>query len=140
MPLGDDTLTQPEGRRWPVALKGKFGPRLRQMRLDRGLTLREFCERAEADPGNYSRIERGLFAPPGLDIIRQYVEVLGIKAGSDEYTSLLDAAAVDRGQLPADILSDEQVMEEMPAFFRLLRQRTITEEDVKCLVDVIRRR
>lgn len=123
-----------------MVAKGKFGPHLRDLRVSKDMTLREFCERAGVDAGNYSRIERGLFAPPSAETIRKYAEALDVAIGSDEHTEMLDLAAVDRGQLPSDLLRDEQVVEELPAFFRLLRQRAIDADQVRNLVEVIRRR
>lgn len=41
-----------------------FGGILRNWRLRNGITLRRMCELVNMDPGNYSKLERGLLAPP----------------------------------------------------------------------------
>ena len=41
-----------------------FGELLKSLRVARRETLREFCDKHKLDPGNYSRLERGLFPPP----------------------------------------------------------------------------
>ncbi len=45
-------------------MPSKFSSMLKRIRLERGLTLREFCLKNGFDPGNYSKLERGLFPPP----------------------------------------------------------------------------
>ena len=41
-----------------------FGAFFRAKRKALGITLREFCRRNGFDPGNVSRLERGLVPPP----------------------------------------------------------------------------
>ena len=119
---------------------GGFGQLLKQHRIANGQTLREFCRINRFDPGNYSRVERGLFAPPGEDQIKRYARALGIEVGSDEYVELLDQAAADRGELPRDLLSDEQVVGELPVLFRTLRGQPVDDEKLDKLVELIRKR
>jgi len=120
--------------------RGKFGPKLRELRVSRNLTLREFCDRAKVDAGNYSKIERGLFAPPGADKIEQYLKPLGIEVGSDEYVELIDLAAIDRGELPRRLLSDEQVLAELPVLFSVLGGEAVSEDRLDKLIELIRHR
>lgn len=117
-----------------------FGPKLKELRIRANVTLRNFCLKGGFDPGNYSRIERGLFAPPSDEKVREYAAALGLQVGSDEFVDLLDRAAIDRGQLPADILNDEQVLAELPVLFRSLRGDPVNEDDLNKLVDLLRKR
>jgi len=119
---------------------GTFGPRLKELRIREGLTLREFCKRGQFDPGNFSRLERGLFTPPSAQKVAEYLAVLGIGPGNEEYTDLLDRAAADRGQLPADVLEDEELVRELPALFRTLRGDAIDGRQRDSLIDLIRKR
>ena len=41
-----------------------FGAFIKDARINAGLTLRGFCKIMKADPGNWSKIERGLLPPP----------------------------------------------------------------------------
>lgn len=41
-----------------------YGDFVKKIRLEKRLTLREFCRRANIDSGNWSRIERGVMPPP----------------------------------------------------------------------------
>lgn len=119
---------------------GKFGSRLKQLRVSKGQTLREFCEQHGFDPGNYSKIERGLFAPPSSDKVAAYARALGVESGSDEYVELLDLATIDRGELPREFLSDQRLMQELPVLFRTLRGQRVDEEALDRLVQLIKQR
>lgn len=44
-------------------MKKKFGKRLRELRLERGLTQEQIAERIHIEPENYSRLENGLSFP-----------------------------------------------------------------------------
>ena len=120
--------------------KGMFGSNLKELRIRRGQTLREFCRANGLDAGNYSRMERGLSAPPGEETIRRYAEALGIEVGSDKYVELVDLAAADRGELPRDLLTDEQLVGELPLLFRTLRGRPVDDEKLDKLAELIRNR
>ena len=45
--------------------KSYFGEFFKESRIKRNFTLREFCNKFGYDPGNISKIERGLLKPPG---------------------------------------------------------------------------
>lgn len=118
----------------------KFGPFLEGLRQKRRLTLREFCRRAGCDPANLSRIERGLMPPPrSEEIIEKYAAVLGLQRGSDEWHQLFDLAAAEHGRVPADLMSDKELVAALPTFFRTLRGQKPTIEEMRRLADKIRR-
>jgi transcriptional regulator with XRE-family HTH domain len=121
-------------------MPGRFGALLKELRLKSGQTLREFCTRHGFDAGNYSRMERGLFAPPQRDKIEAYAEALGVEKGSSTFVELLDRASVDRGELPSDFLADEELLDELPVLFRTLRGQPVGEEKLDRLVEILRRR
>lgn len=41
----------------------EFGSLVKDLRMQRRMTLREFCRRTGFDPGNWSKIERGILQP-----------------------------------------------------------------------------
>ena len=99
--------------------RNAFGDYLKKSRLAQRLTLREFCERNKLDAGNYSRLERGLYPPPQTDeAVAKYARALGLEEGADQWIELFDLAAASRGQLPTDLLSDEELLEKLPALFQ----------------------
>jgi transcriptional regulator with XRE-family HTH domain len=64
--------------------------------LASGKTLREFCLEHGIAPGNYSRLERGLFLPPqSQELMEKYALALGLTSGSDDWLEFFDTAAVE---------------------------------------------
>ncbi len=119
----------------------RFGELLKAFRLEAGLSLREFCARNGFDAGNYSKLERGRFAPPETeDRVRLYAEALGLSPGSDEWMALFDAAAAGRGRIPDDIMSDEEVVDKLPVLFRTIRSEQQSGSiDLDDLIERIKR-
>ncbi len=117
-----------------------FGDFFKQIRKKKRITLREFCIQAQADPANISRLERGAMPPPqDTDILERYAKALGIETGSDDWYTFFDLAAAGRGMIPKDLLSDKEVVKMLPAFFRTLRGQKPTEEEMRKLVDKIKK-
>lgn len=117
-----------------------FGQFFKRCRIDLGVTLRAFCEKNGLDPGNLSRLERGLLPPPqSEEKLTQYARALGLKPGDDRWLEFFDLAAAEHGRIPKDILSDEEVVEKLPVLFRTLRGEKVSEEELNALLDKIRR-
>ncbi len=117
-----------------------FGPYLHELRKEKRITLRAFCAKANADPGNISKIERGVWPPPqDHEILERYANALEITKGSDEWYKFFDYAAADRGLVPQDLMSDEEVVKSLPVLFRTLRREKPSSEDLDKLVDKLRR-
>lgn len=123
-----------------MAIASNFGSFLKEKRRKLGLTLREFCRINGFDPGNLSKIERGLLPPPQTkEILVRYASALEIKEGTDDWLIFSDLATTSAGKIPADIVSNEQLMNHLPVLFRAARRRTHDEAELKKLVDSIRR-
>lgn len=117
-----------------------FGPYLKNIRIQKRVTLRDFCKKADADPGNISRIERGVWPPPqDQDILERYAKALAIKEATDEWYRFFDYAAADRGIVPQDIMSDQEVVKMLPVFFRTMRGQKPTEKEMRELAEKIRK-
>ncbi|MBN2568870.1 MAG: helix-turn-helix transcriptional regulator [Deltaproteobacteria bacterium] len=113
---------------------------MKQKRIERGLTLREFCRVNEMDPGNISKIERGLLPPPQTkEILVKYAAALGIKEGTDDWLLFCDLAVTSAGKIPPDIVSNEEVMNALPVLFRTVRKEKLDEKDLEELVKAIKR-
>jgi len=116
-----------------------FGGCLKQSRMEQGKTLREFCFEHGFDPGNMSKMERDLLAAPQSEIaLARLARALGIAQETQEWEEFYDLAAISCGQIPRAILSDEEAVAKLPLFFRTLRGRHVTREDVERLVEVIK--
>ncbi len=114
-----------------------FGEFIKNLRIERRMTLREFCRAAKLDPSNWSKIERGFAPPPKSKVVLQGIaEVLNIEEGSEEYITLFDLAAI--GHIPTDLLSDEQVLDKLPVFFRTIRGEKPSRKELEELIRIMR--
>ena len=117
-----------------------FGEFIKERRIAKSIGLREFCKRLEIDASNWSKIERGLLAPPqDGGRLRKIARVLEIKIGSSLWKEMKDKANIDAGIIPEDILSDEKVLTSLPMFFRTIRSEKPTPEDLDKLIDMIKK-
>jgi transcriptional regulator with XRE-family HTH domain len=117
-----------------------FGEFVKELRIKKELTLREFCKMHGLDPGNWSKIERGLLYPPENDeTLNNWASYLGIKNGSSEWFRFMDLASLTRGKIPADILEDEELMNNVPLFFRTIRGEKPSEPELRKLLKIIRK-
>ena len=117
-----------------------FGEFIKERRINKGISLREFCKRVEIDASNWSKVERGLLAPPqDEERLRKIARVLDIKFGSALWKEMKDKANIDAGIIPNDILSDEKVLNSLPMFFRTIRSEKPTPEDLDKLIAMIRK-
>ncbi len=116
-----------------------FGEFIKEKRINKGISLREFCKRLEIDASNWSKVERGLLAPPqDQERLKEIARALGIKFGSALWREMKDKANIDAGIIPEDILSDEKVLNSLPMFFRTIRSEKPTPEDLDELIDMIK--
>jgi transcriptional regulator with XRE-family HTH domain len=117
-----------------------FGEFVKARRQARGLTLRSFCEKHGFDPGNVSRLERGLMQPPQDEKKQsEFALALGLTAGTNDWQEFFDRAAACRGEIPSDLMANEKVVEKLPLLFRTLRGGPVPPERLDDLVDKIRR-
>jgi transcriptional regulator with XRE-family HTH domain len=121
-----------------------FGEFFKKRRRDLGLTLREFCRLNGFDPGNISKIERGLIAPPQSREKRlDYAKALGIKEGTDDWLEFCDLAATSIGKIPSDIVSNHELLNALPILFRSIRvkgeDQEVEEDNLKKIIESIRK-
>lgn len=123
-----------------VLKMNSFGQYFKERRIASGKTLRAFCEEHGFDAGNLSKLERGkLNAPESDEKIEQYAVALGLQPGSTEWFEFFDKAAAERGRLPSDLASDEEILAKLPVLFRTLRGARIDSEHLDALIERIRR-
>ncbi|TLD68723.1 hypothetical protein FEM03_21310 [Phragmitibacter flavus] len=102
------------------------------------ISLRSFSIAAQADPGNISRIERGLLPPPhDRAILERYATALGLIEGDDAWLRFFDHAAADRGKIPSDLMNEDSIVKFLPAFFRTLRGKKPTDEEMQAIIEKI---
>jgi transcriptional regulator with XRE-family HTH domain len=123
-----------------MAIKTTFGEYFKAKRIEKGFTLREFCKKYGLDPGNISKLERGLLSPPASrEKLEEYATFLGLKKGSDEWLEFFDRAAASRGELPKDFLDDDEVLKALPVIFKTIRGKKVSREMLNELIEKIRR-
>jgi transcriptional regulator with XRE-family HTH domain len=123
-----------------MAIAQTFGNFFKKKRIEQGLTLREFCRVNEMDPGNISKIERGLLPPPQTkEILLRYAEALEIREGTDDWLLFCDLAITSAGKIPPDIVSNHEVMNALPLLFRTVRKEKLGEKELERLVESVRR-
>ncbi len=123
-----------------MAAKLTFGEFFKEKRISLRKTLRQFCAEYGLDPGNISRLERGLMPPPqGSDKLDEYARCLQIKKGSDDWYKFFDLARIEVGRIPDELLKDEAVVANLPILFRTLRGQKISEKKLEKLVELIKK-
>lgn len=114
----------------------KFGTYTKQLRINARMTLREFAKQLGIDPSNWSKIERGIIPPASNDtLVPSISQILNLT--EEEAQQLDDLATVARGELPRDI-DDAELLAKVPAFFRALKGREYTAEDLEKLTQQIK--
>jgi transcriptional regulator with XRE-family HTH domain len=117
-----------------------FGEYVKSLRLGKDMGLREFCRLLSRDASNWSKVERGVLPPPqDEETLSQIADVLGIDIDSKEFIELKDMASIDSGIIPKDLLSDKEVLNSLPMFFRTVRSEKPTAEELRKLIDKIRK-
>jgi transcriptional regulator with XRE-family HTH domain len=105
-----------------------------------GKTLREFCRENGFDAGNISKIERGIMTPPQSKEKRlQYASALGIKEGSDDWLEFCDLATISAGKIPTGIVSDKELMAEVPILFRSIRKEGVEKAKIQELLKALKK-
>ena len=120
-------------------MKLNFGQILEELRIKKGLTLRQTCRLLNYDPSNWSKIERGKLSPPSDEkILKKWAKVLGLikETGINEF---IDKARLAEGMLPQDILKEENIINFLPVFFRSIRNEKPTKKGISRLVKLIQK-
>lgn len=121
----------------PKALFGEF---FKAKRIERGFTLREFCRKFSLNPGNLSKMERGLLPPPDKDEkLEEYASYMGIEKGSADWYQFFDLSHACRGKIPKEFLEDEELIRSLPLIFRTFRSKKISNERLNDLIERIKK-
>jgi transcriptional regulator with XRE-family HTH domain len=111
-----------------------FGEYFKKKRMGLGKTLRQFCLENDLDPGNISKLERGILPPPASSAkLAHYAKCLGIIEGTDEWLEFFDIARAEAGRIPEEILANKELVSRLPLVFRTLKGQKLTEEQLEKL-------
>ena len=115
-----------------------FSTTVKELRIAKRLTLRQFCQELGLDPSNWSKVERGVNPPPGdVHALEKLAQFFGLTA--DRKQVFFDDAAVSRNELPKDLADDVLFKQALPAFFRACRDHKLTEDQLLNLAEDIRK-
>ena len=64
---------------------------------------------------------------------------MGIHPATNKWKAFKDQANIDAGIIPKDLLSDKEVLNSLPMFFRTIRSEKPTPEELDRLIKKIRR-
>jgi transcriptional regulator with XRE-family HTH domain len=114
-----------------------FGDFVKNYRIKQSITLREFCRLNNLDPSNWSKIERGILPPPKSNkVLSELAKSLKILKNSEDWQTLFDLAAISH--IPTELLSDQSILEKLPAFFRTLRGEKPTRKELEKLLKIVK--
>ncbi|MCX6973254.1 MAG: helix-turn-helix transcriptional regulator [Verrucomicrobia bacterium] len=114
-----------------------FNQTIKSLRIEKRLTLRDFCAQNGLDPSNWSKVERGVNPPPGdITLLERLADFFGL-AGAKKL-SFMDEAALQRGEIPADVADHAILQRALPAFFRAARGHELSEKELASLADDIK--
>lgn len=117
-----------------------FSEFFKEKRTALGLTLRQFCQKYGFDPGNISKLERGVFAAPqNEEKLGEYAKALKLTRGSEDWVKFFDLAAISNRDLGMMKLKNEHLIEKLPVLFRTLDNKELTEEKLNDIIELIKK-
>jgi transcriptional regulator with XRE-family HTH domain len=117
-----------------------FGETVKNLRIAKKVTLRQFCQEHGYDPSNWSKIERGINPPPkDEETLMHWAKALGLKAQTEDWKDFMLEAEVSRGNIPREVMNDTALLEKLPAFFRTIRGSELGGRELDNLIEKIRR-
>ena len=77
--------------------------------------------------------------PSSKEKLEEYASYLRIDKGSDDWYEFFDLAAACRGEIPDEILDDEELLKHLPVIFRTIRGKKVSKKLLDELIEMIRR-
>lgn len=117
-----------------------FGSFLKSERLKAGFGLRSFAKEIGLQPSNLSNMEHGRLKPiQDLETLKTITEVLGYEKDSEKWKMLFDLSTKENHKaLAPDIIEFLEGNEAIPTFFREIKDKKLTEADLRNLTEYIR--
>ena len=117
-----------------------FGETVKNLRIAKKVTLRQFCQEHGYDPSNWSKIERGINPPPkDEEMLTRWAKALGLKPKTDAWENFMMESEVSRGNIPREVMNDPVLLEKLPAFFRTVRGSEAGGRELDNLIEKIRK-
>ena len=114
-----------------------FGEFVKNLRIEKSITLRNFCKLADLDPSNWSKIERKKLHPPkSREILERIAKVLDVDVNTENWYVLIDLAIIS--SIPTELIEDKSVVDKLPIFFRTVRGENPSEEELEKLIKLLK--
>ena len=114
-----------------------FGQFIRKIRLDKKLTLRQFCKESNYDIGYISRLENEIISPPVEEKkLEKLAKSYNISKKSENWKKLKNLSDISKRKIPEEI--DTKVLNYLPEFFRKASKKEVTKKDIEKLVKLIK--
>jgi len=115
-----------------------FASLVKDLRIAKRLTLRQFCQQLGLDPSNWSKVERAVNPPPGdARLLESLAQFFGLSGEAKQ--AFFDAASLARREIPADLSENELLIKTLPAFFRAARGHELSETELAAFAADVRR-
>jgi transcriptional regulator with XRE-family HTH domain len=116
----------------------RFGETLREIRLKKEITLRQFALDSDVDLAYLSRIERGTVAPPQKEELLDAI-CAGLELGPDESRELKDLATNENGRMPADVAANLAANAGIPMLLRTVDNKRLSPDQIREVAEYIAR-
>jgi transcriptional regulator with XRE-family HTH domain len=115
-----------------------YGERLRHIRAEKGITLRQLALESDIDVAYLSRVERGTIPPPQKEeLLESICRALGLKP--KEARELKDLAATDNRRFPADIAQKTGGLVGIPMLLRTVSNKKLSPDQIREVAEYIRK-
>ena len=116
-----------------------FGETVKNLRIAKKVTLRQFCQEHGCDPSNWSKIERGINPPPkDEETLMAWAKALGLKPKTEAWQNFMLEAEVSRGNIPREVMNDPALLKKLPVFFKTIRGSAAGGRELDNLIEKIR--
>lgn len=106
-----------------------FGEYVKQKRLEKGYSLREFCRLIDVDASNWSKVERGRLKAP---LSKLFTIAFALKFHKKDKNTLEDLANISQNLIP-EPLQDNEVIKHLPLLCEAFRDKAKRERLIKLL-------
>lgn len=114
-------------------MQPKFGDRIKELRLERKLGLRQFAKKVDISATYMSRLERGLDPPPSVEVI---LEMAGVLRVAPE--PLLVLAKTTPPVWKEAFLKHSHLATKVAEFMRTVKETKLSEEDWDRLIKEVK--
>lgn len=112
-----------------------FNSYFKQRRIALGYTARKFAQAKGYDVAYISRLENGIILPPAeREKVEALAKALELEKGTKEWGDFIDMVAIARNEIPEDLRSNDVALRVLPAFYRGVRNKTLSEKEVDKLI------